>query len=163
MDESRLRTVEASLSRLAETELVPTPPIGSMVVWYKNGVVNESDGCPAIVTKCDDVGRVTLTVFPPMGAPQYKASVFWAKHPEIPASSKSRPPSGVWDYPEGTRVRRSDFELHEQYLSRRKAQLLREKQRLEEMIYIQKFGSDMDGLIASEPVMKDAEPSKDHD
>jgi hypothetical protein len=118
-----------------ERNPIPTPYVSCIVVWYRNGRVSDDDACPAIVTRRDGVGVVSLTVFPPLGTPVVKSAVMWAQHPDLPKDERLRQHNGIWDYPEGSRVRRGDFDYHHEVIAKQKAMLAKDRQRIEEMMY----------------------------
>jgi hypothetical protein len=112
-------TISATEKRINELELemkhpLPTPPVGTPVVWYDRAQVSEEAQRAAIVTRVEGPGKVTLTIFPPNGMPLYnKKGTLHVSH-EIHdrrgnAVSKN---SGSWDYTSRTSRPKSHNELH---------------------------------------------------
>ena len=116
---------------------LPTPPVTNLVIWYSRGIVEEGNAAAAIVTKVEDAGKVSLTIFPPMGMPIHKKGVLFEGHPQIVKNAKShaRVHNGVWAYPEGKHATKSHYDHHLKQLQDKKQAFLdqQERQRKDEL------------------------------
>ena len=93
--------------------LLPTPPVGTIVVWYERGRVEASAQRAAVVTKQEAPGKLTITVFAPNAMQSHKQGVLHVTHSvhEKAHNSVSKN-SGGWDYVEGTKIPESHYKIH---------------------------------------------------
>jgi hypothetical protein len=102
--------------------LYPTPPIGTIVIWYEKGVLGEGRGEPAVVRKADGPGRLSLALLcRSRGA--VKANVQFKEMPNATnANSRGTHDHGCWGYVEGTAPANEDhahYRLHSEHLAKR--------------------------------------------
>ena len=101
---------------------LPTPPVGTPVVWYDRAERKEDGEIAALVTKVEGPGKVTVTVFRPQGMPDpTRRGCLHMSHPthEQRHNAVSRN-SGGWDYPIGSRAPKDHLALHTEQLNMRK-------------------------------------------
>lgn len=111
--------VEPIKEQLAKVEAdlkspLPTPPVGTPVVWYPRAQVGADNQIAALVTKVEGPGKVTLTAFRPQGtADPTRRGCLHVSHPvhEQRANAVSVN-AGAWDYIEGWDVPGEHYELH---------------------------------------------------
>jgi hypothetical protein len=108
---------------------LPTPHVGCSVLWYNQGKIEDNNQQAATVTRVEEVGKVTLTIFPPRGVPIHRSGVHWVEHPAmaLKASSKSKIHNGLWGYPDNTKARKTHYDKHIQQLDRKIQAVLDEK------------------------------------
>lgn len=101
---------------------LPTPPVGTPVVWYPRATLDRDNQIAAIVTKVEGPGKLTLTVFRPQSMPDAtRRGCLHVSHPihENRHNSVSQN-SGAWDYPEGVTIPKSHRDLHLEQLQRKR-------------------------------------------
>ena len=104
-------------------DLIPTPRIGEIVLWYEHGQVKSDNGRPAIVEHIEDFGRVQLTLLGSLRG----AKKTGVKYMTMDGASNSRLDvtyrMGCWGFRDGeTPTKSTDraFQKHLESLSRRK-------------------------------------------
>lgn len=105
---------------------LPTPPIGSTVVWYPRAAVEEGNRVAAIVTNVEGPGKLTLTVFKPLATPDpTRRGCLHVSHPvhEKRANSVSIN-AGAWDYPDDVIPGKSHYDLHVAALNKKRDSLV---------------------------------------
>lgn len=122
---SHLEALEKQLYNLDEQlrELLPTPPVGTLVQWFQRGTIAAENARAAIVTAVEEPGRVKLTILPPAGMPIHKQGVFHASHPiHQQKGNSSTVNNGAWDYRPDDRQNRnsSHWNMHRDKLTQRK-------------------------------------------
>jgi len=131
--QEELTQAEIMLHQLEEEAKspLPTAEVGMSVIWYMKGAVEPDNKRPAIVSRCDSPGMVTLTVLPPMGMQVHKKSVPHVSHPLAAKPAGIKVSNGLWDYcdKDKRRVPQDHYKMHLEDIERRKEQLL-EQQRL---------------------------------
>ena len=107
-------------------ELLPTPAVGSMVLWYDRNIVQEDRAMPAMVMKIEAPGRVALKIFR-MGDDMHRTGVHYRYHAiHMQRSNPATVYNGSWDYPrEG--VPTEDYEYHKKIVNERKRKLAEEE------------------------------------
>lgn len=98
--------------------LVPTPPIGTNIQWFRAGHIAEDNIVPGIVTKHVRPGVVSVTVFPRRSNPQFYDNVMYVRDEQ--ARAKGNPntaKNGLWDYVRKSPPAKSDYALHEREIS----------------------------------------------
>ena len=110
--------------------VLPTPPIGTMVIWYRKAVFDKDNAIAAIVTKVEDCGKISLTAFPPAGMPNATVRGCLHKSHKIhqKRSNHISQNGGAWDYPEGVNPPKAHFNRHKDNLNQRIATLELEQQ-----------------------------------
>ena len=114
------------LAKLEEIELkirnpLPTPPIGTPVVWYPHARVVKGAEVAALVTGIEGPGRLKITVFVPNGMPVPKQACHHVTDPVHEKRNNSiSKTSGAWDYIEGTKTPKADFQFHLEHLNKLK-------------------------------------------
>jgi hypothetical protein len=108
--------IEETESELASP--LPTPPVGTLVVWYDRGVKAADAQRAAIVTKVEGPGKVQLTVFAPNAMPMHKIGSLHISHSvhEKAHNSVSKN-SGGWDYRDGEMIPGEHYDLHRNVLN----------------------------------------------
>jgi len=97
---------------------LPTPPVGSTVVWYNRADKNTAPYA-AIVTGIDEPGRIKITMFPPNGFFKTAQGVHYIEHPmHSQKNNHVSEQSGAWAYPAGVSIPKDHFDA---YRSRREA------------------------------------------
>jgi hypothetical protein len=102
--------------------LLPTPPIGMNVQWYKGGDVREIRA--ATVVGIEGPGRVVLNVQYIAQFPETKKGVHHVSSPihEI-MNNPTTVRCGSWDYLPGNSIPKAHYKVHEEDLDRREAVL----------------------------------------
>lgn len=137
MDDNRIKSLQDQLDAV-ESQLknpLPTPHIGASVWWYEHGQVSPDNVMAAVVTAIEGPARVTLAIFPPRGMMRHKSGVHWARHPQIASKvhDPTRLAAGVWEYPDGSHVRKQNFEVHEQQLLKRKLSIIDQMRQIQDI------------------------------
>lgn len=104
---------------------LPTPPVGTLVVWYPRAARAIENQIAGIVTRVEGPGKITLTVFRPQGVPELNhRGCLFVDHPihEKRANSVSVN-SGSWEYPELVKPDKSHFDLHLAVLNKKRDSL----------------------------------------
>lgn len=91
----------------------PTPPVGTVVVWYDRALVKPENQKAAIVTAVEGPGRLTLTIFGPRAHPIHKIGVLHHTH-ECHGNRNNvmSQQNGAWAYPDGVKADKSHLNLH---------------------------------------------------
>lgn len=100
---------------------LPTPPVGTLIVWYDRAIVEDDRAYAAIVTRVDGPGKITPIIFPPASMPIHRKQ--GSLHVSDPIHQKRGNASsvncGAWDYPKGTNRPKAHSELHLSILDRK--------------------------------------------
>lgn len=113
--------------------LLPTPPIGTTVIWYGRGLVEDENQQAAVVTKIEGIATLTLTIFPPNGIPIHKKGVRFVTHPQhLQKNNPSTVQNGAWDYPDHRDVPKRDLEKHRVQLTTKISQIQSDREAFEE-------------------------------
>ena len=92
---------------------MPTPPIGTMVVWYDRAHYTPENQKAAIVTAVEGPGRVGLTIFGPRAHPIHKIGVLHHTHEAHQnRNNVMSQQNGSWSYPDGVKPDKSHLDLH---------------------------------------------------
>lgn len=91
---------------------LPTPMVGETVVHFRNGDVN--DQAAAVVTRIEDFGKVSLTVFPQGDFQRFVEGCYHISHPDHKANPNNPNTrlNGAWDYPSREKPTRLQKEAH---------------------------------------------------
>jgi hypothetical protein len=107
----------------AEKEnLIPTPPVGRIVIWYEHGIVGKEKGHPAVVISQEGAGRVSISLLA-RSRGTVKTGVKYrsmddAQNPANQATYRF----GCWDYVQGespTKTTHADYQTHLESISAR--------------------------------------------
>lgn len=104
---------------------LPTPPVGTPIIWFDKAIVKPGAELAAVVTKVEGPGKVTLVVFRPCAFPEFKRSSlheFHLQNKERHVEALSN--CGAWAYPRGTVIPKSHNELHLEALHTKRSSLL---------------------------------------
>lgn len=103
-------------------QLIPTPPIGRIVLWYERGYVHADHAQPAVVTAVEGPGRVSVCLL----AKSRGAIKTGVKYHKIEGATDARVQTtyrfGCWDYVEGeapSKTTHADFQVHLNSISER--------------------------------------------
>lgn len=104
---------------------LPTPPVGTTVVWYDRAEAKPESQIAGLVTKVEGPGKVTLTVFRAQGMPDptrrgclhISHSVHEQRHNAVSRNS------GAWDYPDGVSIPKAHYTPHLDLLETKKMAL----------------------------------------
>lgn len=105
---------------------LPTPPVGTTVVWYDRASNEPGAEIAAIVTRIEGPGKISVTTFRPQGMPEFtRRGVLYMTHPqhENRHNTVSRN-SGSWAYPGQSKPPKADFELHLTQLASKRESLV---------------------------------------
>jgi len=120
---SSVEQIEAAIAEIEKEEQspLPTPPVGTPVVFYPGARIESGAEVAAIVTQVQGPGKLTLAVFRPMGMVQGQKQCLHASHPlhEKLDKAVSRN-NGAWDYPQGIRPAKLHYQVHLDELAKRK-------------------------------------------
>lgn len=114
--------IEPLLSQIDDTENemlypLPTPPVGTMIVWYDRGQKIDGSQRAAIVTKVEGPGKLQLTVFAPNAMPTHKIGSLHISHPvHTKAHNSVSKNNGGWDYRDGDDIPDTHYEAHRNVL-----------------------------------------------
>jgi hypothetical protein len=113
----------------------PTPPIGTLVVWYDKGDISSDNQRAAIVTQVEGPGKISVTVFPPRAMPAHKKGVTHVTDPMHEKRHNSvTVMSGAWDYPDHVAAPKSHLSFHIASLEKKKEILETQLQQVEAVI-----------------------------
>lgn len=84
--------------------LLPTPPIGTIVVWYERNQVRDEFARVGVVMKRESPGQVTLKVFQ-QGNDRIVSGVQYIEHPAHKNRRHDAVNSGCWTYGEDDMTR----------------------------------------------------------
>lgn len=94
--------------------LIPTPPVGTSVQWFRGGDMKESRAIAGVVTKHVRPGVVGVACFPPRTHIVHQDNVMFHKHPQAQnPGDRNVQRNGVWDYVRKNPPAKSDYYLHE--------------------------------------------------
>jgi hypothetical protein len=115
-NEALLAAVEAEIA-----SPMPTPPVGTMVIWYDRADTRPGGERAAVVTKIEEPGKLTLTIFPPNSMPIHKQGCLHISNPihERKSNAVSRN-SGAWDYLDFTDIPKVHYEPHLKRLGKKR-------------------------------------------
>jgi len=109
----QIEEVEAELA-----SPLPTPTVGTMVVWYDRGQKVAEGKRAAIVTKIEGAGKVQLTVFAPNAMPMHKIGSLHISHSvHAKAHNSVSKNNGGWDYRDGDDAPDSHYDMHREMLT----------------------------------------------
>jgi len=145
----RIREYESQLS-----EPLPTPPVGTMVWWFKNGRLDMGQQQAAVVTAVEGPAKLTLAIWPPKGMPVHKTGVHYINDPTVKNREHDniRRSNGLWCYPfigddfKQKDIRKHHFDVHTDQL-KRKIEAMHEEHRIKLQEQKARAGED-----APEPV-----------
>ena len=105
---------------------IPTPPVGTMVIWYDRAEVRPGAEIAAMVTAVESPGKLKLVAFRPQGMPEHKRGVLHISDPihENRHNAVSRH-AGGWSYPHGVSVPKDHYQPHLEVLKARKDSLVK--------------------------------------
>jgi len=102
--------------------LIPTPPIGRIVLWYERGYVSPDHAQPAVVTAVEGPGRISVCLL----AKSRGAIKTGVKFHKLEGATDSRVQTtyrfGCWNYIEGeapTKNTHPDYQPHLKSISER--------------------------------------------
>lgn len=123
-----MTTLQDQIDKLDE-ELknpIPTPSVGTVIVWYNRAEKKEDGQIAGIVTLVEGVGKVRVTLFGPSAMPRY--TVKGCLHMSHPVHQNRNHAtsvnSGGWDYPDGVSAKKADYAMHISQLESRKQHLV---------------------------------------
>ncbi len=101
-----------------QTHMLPTPPIGETVQWFKNG--NRDQVQAATVVGIEEAGRLVLNVSAPSA---FVVTIKGCFHVDWPThkvrNNQTTHRCGSWDYLPGRNVPKAAYELHQKEIQRR--------------------------------------------
>lgn len=91
----------------------PTPPVGTVVIWYERGIKDAANQRAAIVTRQDGPGKLVLTVFGANAMAQHKTGSLHVSNPVHAMLHNSMSKNnGGWDYCDGYVIPDEHYEIH---------------------------------------------------
>lgn len=127
-----LEQIESLKAR--KESLIPTPPIGTHVQWYRGGEVKPEKAVAGIVTKHVRPGVIGIVCFPPRTHIVHQDNVLYHKHPQAQnPGDKNVQRHGVWDYVRKNPPAKSDYAMHEDEID---AQIRRLENRMEDEVNV---------------------------
>jgi len=105
---------------------IPTPPVGTTIVWYAKALVEDDSKIAALVTKVEGPGKITVTAFRPQGMadPTRRGCL----HVSDPIHEKRHNSvsmnSGAWDYVAFTKIPKEHYQLHLDALAKKRDSLI---------------------------------------
>lgn len=127
MKEIDLDPIKAQIEGI-ETEMklpMPTPPIGTLVVWYKKADIKLMSQIAGIVTKIEGPGKLSIITFSPNQMAKHVMGSLHVTHPihdnRHNAVSQN---SGAWDYPDGIAIPKAHRDLHLESLQKKRDSLV---------------------------------------
>ena len=100
----------------APEHLLPTPPIGWNVQYFKPGDTKQEQPVAAQVTAIEGPGRVVLVIQQPHKMPSHKAACYHVTEPKIMDGTWRG--KDTWDYIDG-HTNKHPFNLHKGQLERK--------------------------------------------
>lgn len=101
-------------------DLTPTPPIGTIVQWYRANERREEMMLPAVVIRQVGIGRVDLKVMK-MGDDEHKRNVHHISDPvhEVTRFNVTSRDNGSWKYIDESKIPEDHYDYHKAELKKR--------------------------------------------
>jgi hypothetical protein len=112
----------------------PTPPVGTVLVWYDRAEKDPDAQAAAIVTQVEGVGKLKLVVFKPDHYPKHYKGVLHVDHANHQQKHNEMTlRNGAWDYPDHVRITKGHYGLHVAMLEKKLATARRQLAEAEEI------------------------------